>query len=250
MKIPRFIAIVMVVFAINCGQLVYCQNFNLVPIKNLRDKTLLTVQIGNRTIPDILLDTGFDFDGIIIYNPAYRDSLDFARAASVSLGGAGSGNSQNALMIDSVNFLVGKHQLANQRIIVLQSDIYKGFPSNGIIGHSLFGHYAVEIDFDRNVLILHNFDTFNPDPQFTRIPISFKDNRMIPWIEASVVTDNEEPVNISAYIDFADSDPMVLPERKTMKFHLPKSSGEKVIGTGLSGDIYGSTGKLSKLIIG
>lgn len=35
-----------------------------------------------------------------------------------------------------------------------------------------------------------------------------------------------------------------------MKFTLPEASGKKLLGTGLSGDVYGSTGKIAKLIIG
>jgi len=228
----------------------FCQNYHAVPINNDKDKTLVTVRIGNITIPKILLDTGFDFDGIIIYNPTYSDSIDLTGAFSVSLGGAGNQNAQNALMIDSTSYFLGDKEFTEQRIIVMQSDIFKGFPSNGIIGYSLFGHYAVEIDFDRGVLILHNFETFKPDTQFKKIPIYFKDNRMIPWMDAALAIDDEEMVSISAYIDFADSDPMVLLERETMKFNLPNASEKRIIGTGLSGDIYGSTGKISKLIIG
>ncbi len=43
---------------------------------------------------------------------------------------------------------------------------------------------------------------------------------------------------------------MVLLERPSMKFRLPKASEKKVIGTGSSGDVYGSKGRISKLIIG
>jgi hypothetical protein len=250
MKTIIIIALVLFAIITHISQPVFCQDIKSIPIKNLRDKTLITVQVGNKTIHDILLDTGFDFDGIIIYNPEYRDSLDLPDADSVSLGGVGSGNNQNALMIDSAILVVGKHQLNNQRIIVLLSDIYKGFPSNGIIGHSLFGNYAVEIDYDKNILVLHDFDILKPDSGFVRIPIYFKDDRMIPWIDVSIVIENEDPVSISAYIDFADRDPMVLLERQTMKFSLPKTTEKKIIGTGLSGDIYGSNGKISKLIIG
>lgn len=250
MKTIIIIAFVLFAIITHSAQTVYCQDNKSIPIKNLKDITLITVQLGDKTIHDILLDTGFDFDGIIIYNPEYRDSLDLSGADLVSLGGAGSGNNQNALMIDSASFFVGNHQLNNQRIIVLLSDIYKGFPSNGIIGYSLFGNYAVEIDYDKNILVLHDFDILKPDSGLVRIPIYFKDDRMIPWIDVSVVIENEDPVSISAYIDFADRDPMVLLEQQTMKFSLPKTTEKKIIGTGLSGDIYGSTGKISKLIIG
>jgi len=249
MKNLKIIAFAMALCITFCSLSAYSQDYALIPIKNQRNRTLITVKINNITIPDILLDTGFDFDGIIIYNPAYRDSLALPGATAVSLGGAGGGNNQDALMIDSAGFYAGSHLLTDQRIIVLQTDIYKGFPSDGIIGHSLFGHYTVEIDYDRNILILHDSETFEPDADFIRVPVYFRDSRRIPWIDASVVINNEEPVNISAYIDFADGDPVVLLERQTMKFNLPETGEEKVIGTGLSGDIYGRTGKISKLII-
>jgi hypothetical protein len=250
MKTIIIIAFVLFAIITHSTQTVYCQDNKSVPITNFRDITLITVQLGNKTIHDILLDTGFDFDGIIIYNLEYRDSIDLSDADSVSLGGAGSGNNQDALMIDSASFFVGNHQFNNQRIIVLLSNIYKGFTSNGIIGYSLFGNYAVEIDYDNNILALHDFDILKPDSGFVRIPIYFKNDRMIPWIDVSVVIENEDPVCISAYIDFADRNPLVLLERQTMKFYLPKTAEKKIIGTGLSGDIYGSTGKISKLIIG
>lgn len=249
MKNIKIIILVSLLFAVCNINNNLCQNHNSIPIIKERDKTLITIRIGNVTIPKILLDTGFHYDGIIIYNPSYLDSLDLTSAISVNLGGAGDKNAQSALMIDSTSFFVGDKNLIGQRIIVLQSDIYKGFPSNGIIGYSLLGHYAVEIDYDKSVLILHEFDTFRPDTQFTRIPIYFKDN-MIPWIDAEVIINDEKPVSISAYIDFADSDPMVLLEKPSMKFTLPERTEEKIIGRGLSGDVYGSTGKISKLIIG
>lgn len=250
MKTLHKIIVLLSAFAIHFSQSVYCQTKETIPIKNSRDKTFISVQISNKIIHDILLDTGFDFDGIIIYNPLYKDSLDLKNAKKVAIGGAGSGKNQEALMLDSVNFSVGNLILNNQRIIVLMSDIFKGFSSNGIIGNSLFGHYCVEIDYDKNLMLLHDFDLLNPDSSFDRIPMYFKDNSKIPWIDVFVVIENEAPISISTYIDFADSDPIVLLERAAMKFTLPKIVENNIIGRGLSGDIYGSKGKISKLIIG
>lgn len=70
------------------------------------------------------------------------------------------------------------------------------------------------------------------------------------WSNVAVVIDDEKPVSILAYIDFADRNPVVLLERPSMKFSLPKASQKRIISTGLCGDVYGSTGKISKLIIG
>lgn len=228
---------------------IYCQNKQEIPINTGRDITLVTIKIGKTIIPNILLDTGFPWDGIILYNPSYRDSIDHSGAVQTTIGGAGSGNAQQALMIDSAEFAIGNVNLTNQRIILLQSDIYKGFPSNGIIGYSIFGHYAVEIDYDKNSLILHNPETFNTDSSWTSIPMYFRNNN-IPWIDASVSINEEEPIVLSMYIDLAARDALVLLEKSSMKFSLPKNTTGILLGTGLSGDIYGKKGEIAKLIIG
>jgi hypothetical protein len=77
----------------------------------------------------------------------------------------------------------------------------------------------------------------------------FKDNN-IPWIDASIVVNDEAPVQLSTYIDYASSDAIELLERPKMKFRLPDDTEDAHLGTGLSGDIYGKRGRIAKLIIG
>ncbi len=226
-----------------------CQEKSVIPLKVERNKSLVTVKIGNVVIPKILLDTGFAFDGLMIHNPDYKDSLDLSNAKEVRIGGAGSGEASRASMIDSADFSLGDIKMMNQRIIMLQSDTYKGFPSNGIIGYSIFGHYVTEFDYDNNRMILYDTDKIRTDSSWTVVPLYFKDNN-IPWVDASVVIEEEKPISLSMYIDYAAGDAIVLLEKPKMKFHLPKETVDVHIGKGLSGDIYGKTGNISKLIIG
>ena len=226
-----------------------CQETHVIPIKVKRNITLVTAKIGNIEIPDILLDTGLPFDGIMIYNPNYKDSLDLTNAIEVSIGGAGDGEAPTALMIDSTEFILGNVKLKNQRIIMLRSDIYKGFPTNGIIGYSIFGHYVTQLDYDKNTMTIYDNNKLNIDSSWTELPLYFKDNN-IPWVDAYVVIDGEEPMLLSMYIDFAARDAIVLLEKLGMKFSLPEETTKKHLGTGLSGEIYGKTGKISKLILG
>ncbi|MFC2093912.1 hypothetical protein ACFLSV_08440 [Bacteroidota bacterium] len=225
------------------------QEKSVLPIDASRNVTLLTVKIGDVEIPNILLDTGMPFDGIMIYNPDYKDSLDLTNAIEVKIGGAGDGDDSKALLIDSTEFVLGDIEMTNQRIIMLMGDLYKGFPSNGIIGYSVFGHYITEFDYDNNTMTLHNTDEIKVDSTWTEIPLYFKDNN-IPWIDASVVIKNEEPIPLSMYIDYASRDAIELLERPGMKFTLPEETEESYLGRGLSGDIYGKNGFISKLIIG
>lgn len=240
---------VLLLFIVVLSACANVQEEQTLPFNMFRNKTLVTVRIGNVMIPNILLDTGFHFDGIIIYNPDYADSLDLSNAVEVAIGGAGSGNASEALMMDSATFFLGNIEMKDQRIIMLQSDIYKGFPSNGIIGHSIFGHYKTLIDYDSYTIGLSEKNTVELDGSWTEIPLFFKDNA-IPWIEASVVIENEDPVSLSMYLDFADNAAIVLLEKPSMKFALPERTENILLGTGLSGDIYGKTGIISKLIIG
>jgi hypothetical protein len=225
------------------------QGTNLIPIKSERNITLVTVKIGDVEIPKILLDTGLPFDGVMIYNPDYRDSFDLTNAVRVNIGGAGDGEGSYALMLDSAEFMLGDLVMKNQRILVLQNDIYKGFPTNGIIGYSIFGHYAVEMDYDKNIMILHDAGNFKADTGWTEIPLYFKNNN-IPWMDAYVVVENEEPILLRMYIDFASRDAVELLEKPDMKFTLPEVTEDALLGRGLSGDIYGKKGRIYKLIIG
>lgn len=227
----------------------YCQDKQGIRINSDRDITLVSIKIGKIIIPNILLDTGFPWDGVIIYNPSYMDSIDVSKGIQATIGGAGSNNAQQALMIDSAEFAIKNVNFTNQRIVILQSDIYKGFASNGIIGYSIFGHYVVEIDYDKNVLILHDPETYSPDSGWTVIPMYFKDNN-IPWIDALVSVNGEKPAVLSMYIDFAARDELVLLEKPSMKFALPGNTTNVLLGTGLSGDIYGKKGKITELVIG
>jgi hypothetical protein len=226
-----------------------CQETHFIPIKVKRNITLVTVKIGNIEIPDILLDTGLSFDGILIYNPNYKDSLDLNNAIEVSIGGAGNGEPSTALMIDSTELNLGNVKLKNQRIIMLQSDIYKGFPTNGIIGYSIFGHYITQLDYDKNTMTLYDNKKIDIDSSWTELFLYFKDNN-IPWIDSYVVIEDEEPILLSMYIDFASGDAVELLEKPGMKFSLPEETVKVHLGTGLSGEIYGKTGKISKLILG
>lgn len=139
--------------------------------------------------------------------------------------------------------------MRNQRLLVLQGDLYKGFPSNGIIGYSIFGHYITEFNYDNNTMTLHDSYKFEIEDSWTLIPIYFKNNK-IPWIDAAVVIEDEEPISISTYIDYAAGDAIVLLEKPDMKFQVPENLAEIHLGRGLSGDIYGKTGSISKLVIG
>jgi len=225
------------------------KNRTFIPIKVQRNKTILPINMGNSRILNIILDTGMSFDGVLIYNPDLEGKIPLNSPFNVRVPGAGKGKPSTALMDTTANFFIGNVEFKKQKLLVLTNDIYKGFPSDGVLGYSIFGHYAVEIDYDKNVMFLHDYENLIVDESWDSLPLYFKNNT-IPWIDVSVVIENEAPIQISTYIDFASGESIELLEKENMKFRLPKQMEKAYLGRGLSGDIHGKTGTVSKLKIG
>jgi hypothetical protein len=222
---------------------------NVVPFVLAGNKTILPVQVGKARPLKIILDSGMGWDGLLLFDPDLRDSLGLIDPRAMNIGGAGNGRGQTALSSASMSFSLGDMEFSEQRIVLLQGDHFKGFPNDGVIGYSLFGHFALEMDFDRSLMTLHEAGKYCPDPSWTEVPIFFKENN-IPWLAARIAVANEDPVSLSCYIDFASSEAIELLLRPDQKFKMPETNGEVLLGRGLSGDITGSRGKIARVMIG
>jgi hypothetical protein len=218
--------------------------FNLV-----HNKTIIPVKIGDSRILRIVLDTGMGWDGIVITNPDLSDSIELINPIEASLGGAGNSDQSTAHFSDSMSFLAGDIKFNNQRIVVLRQGGFKGGSFDGVTGYSVFGHYVVEVNYDRSEILLHKQGEMKIDDSWTEIPIYFKEN-MIPWTDATITIRNEKPVVLSCYIDYASSEAIELLLKPGMKFTLPDKTVDYYLGRGLSGDINGKKGRIAKVIIG
>ena len=219
-----------------------------IPIETVRNKTIVPVTVGGRKLR-LILDTGYASDGILIFDRNKIDTDALGPSVAATVPGAGSGTGSNALVFEQARFEVGNVAFANQRAIVLTENPFKGFPNDGVIGYSLLGHYAVELDYDRSMMRLHAPETFAAQPQWESLPIYFKNNR-IPWLDITIATQDEPSVRLATYIDFASGEALELLTRDANKFTLPAATKEKYLGRGLSGDIYGQEGTISMMRLG
>jgi hypothetical protein len=222
---------------------------NVVPFVLSQNKTILAVRMGNARPLRVILDSGMGWDGLLVFKPEMKDSLGLIDPRETNLGGAGKGNGQAAWVSDAMSFSVGKMEFKDQRAVVLQNDHFKGFSNDGVVGYSLFGHYAVEIDYDRSLLTLHEPGKFRPDPSWAGVPIFFRDNN-IPWMHALIQVENEAPIEVACYIDYASSEAIELLLKPDQKFTMPQALEKVYLGRGLSGDIMGKRGIIAKVIIG
>lgn len=197
----------------------------------------------------IVLDSGMGWDGLLITNPDLIDSIPLINPVEATIGGAGNSGRSTAIFADSMIFLAGEAKFNDQRVVIMRSGGFKGASFDGITGYSIFGHYVVSIDYDNSEILLYKPGEFIPDKSWVEIPLHFREN-MIPWMEAKIVIEDEAPIPLLCYIDYASSEAIELLLKADQKFTLPDNTENYYLGRGLSGDINGRRGKISKVIIG
>jgi hypothetical protein len=220
-----------------------------IPFKLVNNKVLVPVNIGNSRTFDLILDSGFGFDGIILFKGDLVDSISLTRRIEVNIPGAGDGPPSHGIMADSMSFNSGMCEFHNQRIIFLQNDKFNKPGSDGVIGYSYFGKYKVEVDYDNKIITLHDTEDILNETGWETIPLKFDENNK-PHLNIYVSINKEEPVLLDVYIDYAASLSIELTVQEGMKFKLPEKYIGEFNGFGLSGDVIGKTARISSFKIG
>jgi hypothetical protein len=214
-----------------------------IAFKLQRNRVILPLCVGGDDTLSILLDTGMTFDGVYLFHKEVQNSFAVDIVDSVRVGGAGSGEATHALMADSMTLTFGDMSFHDQLVIISQSETTQGFPTDGVTGYTLFGSHVVHIDHDEFLIRLYDPSEFAADTLWQVVPMTLKKN--IPFVDGYVSIHGEDPIPIVFYIDSAAGEALELLMRKTTKFSLPESLTEQYLGTGLSGDIHGSIGRVA-----
>lgn len=220
-----------------------------IPFRLAHGKVILPVTVGDSRELRVILDTGMTWDGLLITNPALRDSLPLHGAVEAQLGGAGGSNAQRALMLEPATFRIGKLELAGQRLLVLAGELMRGFANDGVCGQSLFGHYAVELDYAAGRLRLHAPGSFAGDSTWTALPLRFTEHG-VPALDIAVGIAGEDSVVLAGYVDLAASESLELLTGDGQRFALPAVREAAYLGRGLGGDIHGERGEIAWVALG
>jgi hypothetical protein len=242
------IAVVILLTSFNCSAFDK-EGKHTFPFKLVNNKVLVPVSIGNSRTFDLILDSGFGFDGMILFNDALADSIQLHNRIIVQIPGAGDGPPSNGIMSDSMTFKSGDCEFKNQRVIILQNDMFKGKTTDGVIGYSYFGSHKVEVDYDNKLITLHDFEDEIDEKGWETVPLTFDANNK-PHLNIYVQIKDEEPVLLDVYIDYAASLSLELTVKDGMKFILPDKYEADYGGFGLSGEVKGKTARISKYKIG
>lgn len=242
------IAVVILLSSFNCSAFEK-EDKHTFPFKLVNNKVLVPVSIGNSRTFDLILDSGFGFDGMILFNDALADSIQLHNRIIVQIPGAGDGPPSNGIMSDSMTFKSGDCEFKNQRVIILQNDMFKGKTTDGVIGYSYFGSHKVEVDYDNKLITLHDFEDEIDEKGWETVPLTFDANNK-PHLNIYVQIKDEEPVLLDVYIDYAASLSLELTVKDSMQFILPDKYEADYGGFGLSGEVKGKTARISKYKIG
>jgi len=219
-----------------------------IPFELEHNRTIVNVRVSGSRPLRLILDTGMPMDGVYLFHKEVEAELALDHVIDVLIPGAGGGEPSTGIMAESVPLSAGDVVFGRQRVVVSRSDQTQSFSSDGVIGWSLFGHYAVELDYDSMLITLHPEGAFAPDSSWQALPMTLKKN--IPWITASVDVLGKGSVPIECYIDFASGEAVELLVRADVKFPIPENLEQTYLGTGLSGDIRGGIGRVASLTIG
>jgi hypothetical protein len=219
------------------------------PFKLISNKVVVPVDIGDSRQFNLILDSGFGYDGIILFKKELADSVVLTDRINAHLPGAGDGPPTPVVMSESTDFSSGTCEFKNQRIIILQKDNFRDSPTDGVIGYSYFGHYKVEVNYDSKTITLHEPQQPIDESGWETVPLTFNRNNW-PFITIKLSMENEQPVPLNVYIDYASSLAVELSITPDIKVKVPEKFEGEFNGYGFSGDIKGKTARASKCIIG
>ena len=218
-----------------------------VPFAQERKKIIIPTTVNNSKPLNLILDTGMRYDGVILFHKEFAELIDTSGAIDVRVPGAGDSQASTNIMVENAVIGFGEMSQDSQRVVISTSDYTQDFPTDGIIGWNLFGHFAVEINYDSNLIYLHDTPDFKPDSTWTEAPVKMIDN--LPYINVELEVVPGEILQMDLYVDLASDKALELLMSDKQRFSMPQASQKVYIGTGLSGDFYGYNGHSHRLKI-
>jgi hypothetical protein len=218
---------------------------------------IVPVFINDSDTMKFILDTGVSHTMVTSLKGTYGTSFNFAR--EINLMGLGSGEEVTAYhSFGNIIELPGVIGF-NHNVIILKEEFDYlsqglGTQIHGLLGFDVFDSFVVEIDYKSRKMTLY-------DPKFyhrRRRDNLLKKSEIVemeivrrkPFINATVVDDNNQSINARLLVDSGASHAITLFTSASEQVEVPDNSIYTFVGVGLSGDIYGHIGRAKRFDIG
>lgn len=224
-----------------------------IKFKSASNLIIIPVTINNSDTLNFILDTGVRYP--IITELPFIDKLELNYMMPVEIKGLGEGVDLTAYRSGNNTMQIKGLTARNQEVQMIIDENFQishmlGIPVHGLIGFNLFKDYVVEIDYLNENLTLHKpeYYKYRDRKKDIIMPLHFDGNK--PFVRTSIVTDDLKEVPVKLLVDTGASDALWLSENSDERIKLPENRIETFLGRGLSGDLYGTKGRIDAIWVG
>jgi hypothetical protein len=214
---------------------------------------IIPVTINDSDTLNFILDTGVRYP--IITELPFVNKLNLNYMLPVEIKGLGEGTNLTAYRSGNNTMQIEGLTARNQEVQMIIDEKFQishmlGIPVHGLIGFNLFKDYVVEIDYINEKLTLHKpeYYKYRDRKKDIIMPLHFDGNK--PFVRTSIVTDDLKDVPVKLLVDTGASDALWLSESSDERIKLPQNNIETFLGRGLSGDLYGTKGRIDGIWVG
>lgn len=197
---------------------------------------------------DLILDTGMSAPIVMLNHRELQEELALRGGDSALVGGAGGEEPRSARMFRGVRLSLGSLDLENQTLVVMGDEReHSKWTQAGVLGKSIFDRFAVEIDFDRSSLTVHETSA-SDTVEAEGLPLTFKLG--IPVVDALVETEGGGAIPARLVVDLGARQTLTLHPDAGKGIQVPDRAISTIIGRGIQGDVRGKIGRIRALRLG
>ena len=224
-----------------------------IEFKSASNLIIIPVTINESDTLYFILDTGVRFP--IITELPFVNKLNLNYLMPVQSKGLGEGHELTAYRSGNNSIKLNGLTAWNQEVQMIIDENFQishmlGLPVHGLIGFNLFKDYIVKIDYSSEKLTLYRPEHYKYRDRKKDIilPLHFDGNK--PFVRTSIVTEDLQEVPVKLLVDTGASDALWLSEKSDERIEIPQNHIETFLGRGLSGDLFGTKGRIDGLWVG
>jgi hypothetical protein len=211
----------------------------------------LTGRMGGREVR-LHLDTGFPYDGIVLFGGPEVDAMDLPYSGKIQVGGAGGPEPILADHALGQTIDLPGLRLTEQAVTVLPYDSLRGrafSDVDGTIGGSLFNHLVVAIDFEQREIRLTDPATFEYSGPGEGLSVGVRpDLQRTVQVDVEAVDGTRSTLDVC--LDLGASHVLSINLGAVEGMTVPGNAVETSLGVGLAGEERGHVGRVRRLTLG
>jgi len=224
-----------------------------IKFKTASNLIIIPVNINDSDTLNFILDTGVRYP--IITELPFVNKLNLNYMMPVKIKGLDEGEALTAYRSGSNTLHISGLTARNQEVQMIIDEDFQishmlGIPVHGLIGFNLFKDFVVEINYDAEKITLHKpeYYKYRDRKKDIIMPLHFDGTK--PFVRTTIVTDSMQTVPVKLLVDTGASDALWLSESSDERIRIPEKHLETFLGRGLSGDLYGTKGRIDAIWVG